>query len=51
MAAAGTLGRLKVDELKVYLKANGLKVTGKKDELIELIQEHLTSLKGKRPAS
>ncbi len=41
LAAKGTLGRLKVDELKKYLKAKGLKQTGKKDELIQRITEHM----------
>ncbi|EIE22641.1 ATP-dependent DNA helicase ii [Coccomyxa subellipsoidea C-169] len=41
LAAKGTLGKLKVDELKKYLKANGLKLTGKKDELIQRITEHI----------
>jgi hypothetical protein len=45
MATLGTLGRLKVDDLKKYLKANGLKQTGKKDELIHRITEHVTSSK------
>lgn len=45
LAAAGALGKLKVDELKKYLKANGLKVTGKKDDLIERITEHLANSK------
>ena len=43
LAASGKLGKLKVDDLKPYLKANGLKVTGKKDELIERITAHVNS--------
>ena len=43
LAASGKLGTLKVDDLKPYLKANGLKVTGKKDELIERITEYVNS--------
>ena len=43
LAAAGMLGKLKVDDLKVYLKANGLKVAGKKDDLIQRVTEHLQS--------
>jgi len=43
LAAKGMLGKLKVDELKKYLKANGLKQTGKKDELIERITEHINT--------
>ena len=43
LAASGKLGKLKVDDLKPYLKANGLKVTGKKDDLIERITEHVQS--------
>ena len=41
LAAKGTLGKLKVHDLKKYLKANGLKLTGKKDELIQRITEHI----------
>ncbi|CAL8470635.1 g10177 [Coccomyxa elongata] len=41
LAAKGALGRLKVDELKKYLKAKGLKQTGKKDEVIQRITEHM----------
>ncbi len=43
LAASGKLGKLKVDDLKPYLRAHGLKVTGKKDELIERITEHIDS--------
>ena len=43
LAASGKLGKLKVDDLKPYLRAHGLKVTGKKDELIERITEHINS--------
>jgi len=43
LAASGKLGKLKVDDLKPYLKANGLKVTGKKDDLIQRITEHVQS--------
>ena len=45
LAASGKLGKLKVDDLKVYLKVNGLKVTGKKDELIQRITEHMEGQK------
>lgn len=45
LAASGKLGKLKVDDLKVYLKVNGLKVTGKKDELIQRVTEHIESQK------
>ena len=44
LAAAGTLGKLKVDDLKLYLRANGLKVAGKKDDLIQRVTEHLQSV-------
>ena len=43
LAASGKLGKLKVDDLKPYLRAHGLKVTGKKDDLIERITEHVNS--------
>ena len=43
LAAAGTLGKLKVDDLKLFLKANGLKVAGKKDDLIQRVTEHIQS--------
>ena len=37
------LGKLKVDDLKLYLKANGLKVAGRKDDLLQRVTEHLRS--------
>ena len=45
LAAKGMLGKLKVDDLKKYLKANSLKLTGKKDELIQRITEHVEKSK------
>jgi hypothetical protein len=38
--AAGLLEKLKVDECKIYLKKNGLRLTGNKDTLIQRIKEH-----------
>lgn len=40
-ARLGTLKKLKVDQLKGYCSAKGLKVSGKKDDLIERISEHV----------
>ncbi|KAL4291866.1 hypothetical protein GQ457_14G007230 [Hibiscus cannabinus] len=37
----GRLEKLKVDECKVYLRKNGLRLSGKKDVLIQRIKEHL----------
>ncbi|GMI77884.1 hypothetical protein HRI_001457700 [Hibiscus trionum] len=37
----GKLEKLKVDECKVYLRKNGLRLSGKKDVLIQRIKEHL----------
>lgn len=36
----GLLAKLKVDQCKVYLKKNGLRLTGNKDTLIQRIKEH-----------
>lgn len=41
LLAAGLLEKLKVDECKMYLKKNGLRLTGNKDTLIQRIKEHL----------
>lgn len=35
------LKKLKVGELKAWMKANGLKTSGRKADLIEAIEEHL----------
>ncbi|MFQ6667789.1 hypothetical protein Gotur_033686 [Gossypium turneri] len=37
----GRLEKLKVDECKVYLRRNGLRLSGNKDVLIQRIKEHL----------
>lgn len=37
----GRLEKLKVDEFKVYLRRNGLRLSGNKDVLIQRIKEHL----------
>ncbi|QCE02362.1 hypothetical protein DEO72_LG8g373 [Vigna unguiculata] len=42
----GLLEKLKVDECKLYLRKNGLRLTGNKDTLIERIREHLKILNG-----
>jgi hypothetical protein len=39
LAANGRLGTLRVDDLKAYLRAKGLKLAGKKDELIARVAE------------
>ena len=43
LAGKGQLGKLKVDQLKDYCRAHGLKLTGKKDDLIERISEHVST--------
>ncbi|CAJ1950705.1 unnamed protein product [Sphenostylis stenocarpa] len=42
----GLLTKLKVDECKLYLRKNGLRLTGNKDTLIQRIREHLDILNG-----
>ncbi|KAE8708716.1 Fatty acid biosynthesis 1 [Hibiscus syriacus] len=37
----GRLEKLKVDECKIYLRKNGIRLSGKKDVLIQRIKEHL----------
>jgi len=41
LVAAGQLEKLKLDQCKVYLRKNGLRLTGNKDTLIQRIKEHL----------
>ncbi|KAF5466338.1 hypothetical protein F2P56_016271 [Juglans regia] len=43
---AGQLEKLKVDRCKVYLRKNGLRLTGNKGTLIQRIKEHLEILNG-----
>ncbi|XP_010273889.1 PREDICTED: zinc finger CCCH domain-containing protein 62-like [Nelumbo nucifera] len=43
---AGKLEKLKVEDCKVYLRKNGLRLTGKKDLLIQRIREHLEIMDG-----
>ncbi|XP_045790249.1 zinc finger CCCH domain-containing protein 62-like [Trifolium pratense] len=43
---AGLLEKLKVDECKIYLKKNGLRLTGNKDTLIQRIKEHQEIING-----
>ncbi|WVZ21889.1 hypothetical protein V8G54_000433 [Vigna mungo] len=47
----GLLEKLKVDECKLYLRKNGLRLTGNKDTLIERIREHLEFNIASRSAS
>ncbi|KAK7381890.1 hypothetical protein VNO80_00439 [Phaseolus coccineus] len=42
----GLLKKLKVDECKLYLRKNGLRLTGNKDTLIQRIREHFEILNG-----
>ncbi|RZC89950.1 hypothetical protein C5167_029020 [Papaver somniferum] len=53
--AGGQVEKLKVEQCKVYLRKNGLRLTGKKDVLIDRIKEHLGIINGggelKYPAS
>ena len=41
MAESGQLTRLRIQDLQVYLKFNGLPVSGKKADLIERISQHV----------
>ncbi|XP_062087868.1 zinc finger CCCH domain-containing protein 62-like [Humulus lupulus] len=43
---AGQLEKLKVDQCKVYLRNNGLRLTGNKSTLLQRIKEHLEILNG-----
>ncbi|EXC01341.1 Zinc finger CCCH domain-containing protein 62 [Morus notabilis] len=43
---AGQIEKLKVDQCKVYLRKNGLRLTGNKGTLIQRIKEHLEILNG-----
>lgn len=38
--AAGQIEKLKVDQCKVYLRKNGLRLSGNKGTLIQRIKEH-----------
>lgn len=38
--AGGLVEKLKVEQCKVYLRKHGLRLTGKKDTLIQRIKEH-----------
>ncbi|KAI3995380.1 hypothetical protein MKX01_040496 [Papaver californicum] len=44
--AGGQLEKLKVEQCKVYLRKNGLRLTGKKDVLIDRIKEYLGIING-----
>ncbi|XP_034695564.1 zinc finger CCCH domain-containing protein 62-like [Vitis riparia] len=46
MIEAGQLEKLKVDQCKVYLRKNGLRLTGNKETLIQRIKEHLDIING-----
>lgn len=39
--AGGQVEKLKVDECKIYLRNHGLRLSGKKDILIQRIKEHV----------
>ncbi len=43
LAAKGALHTLTNDQLKKYLKLHGLRLGGKKDELVERITDHVDS--------
>lgn len=43
---AGQVEKLKVEQCKVYLRKHGLRLTGKKDILIQRIKEHIKVLNG-----
>ncbi|XP_065867195.1 zinc finger CCCH domain-containing protein 62-like [Euphorbia lathyris] len=44
---AGEVGKLKVEQCKVYLRKNGLRLTGNKETLILRIKEHQEILNGR----
>ena len=41
MAQAGKLSSITMDQLKVYLRAHSLNLTGKKADLVARIDEHV----------
>lgn len=41
MMAVGQVDRLKVEQCKIYLRKHGLRLSGKKDVLIQRIKEHV----------
>ncbi|PNH06049.1 ATP-dependent DNA helicase 2 subunit KU70 [Tetrabaena socialis] len=41
LARAGNLSTLTIDQLKVYLKRHQLKLSGKKQELVERVLDHM----------
>ncbi|OMO66035.1 hypothetical protein COLO4_30808 [Corchorus olitorius] len=43
---AGKVEKLKLDQCKVYLRKNGLRLSGNKDILIQRVKEHLEILNG-----
>ncbi|KAF4379419.1 hypothetical protein G4B88_024867 [Cannabis sativa] len=43
---AGQLEKLKVDQCKIYLRKNGLRLTGNKSTLLQRIKEHLEIVNG-----
>ncbi|KAK8930975.1 Zinc finger CCCH domain-containing protein 62 [Platanthera zijinensis] len=45
--AGGDLGKLKVDQCKLYLRKYGLRLTGKKSVLVSRIQEHRDIIDGR----
>ncbi|KAH6790055.1 SAP domain-containing protein [Perilla frutescens var. frutescens] len=55
MIEDGQVDRLKVEQCKIYLRRHGLRLSGKKDELIQRIKEHVDIVNGggeeKYPAS
>ncbi|KAL1538077.1 zinc finger CCCH domain-containing protein 62-like [Salvia divinorum] len=46
MIEGGQVERLKVDECKIYLRKHGLRLSGKKDILIQRIKEHVDIVNG-----
>ncbi|XP_047963759.1 zinc finger CCCH domain-containing protein 62-like [Salvia hispanica] len=46
MIEGGQVEKLKVDECKIYLRNHGLRLSGKKDILIERIKEHVDIVNG-----
>lgn len=41
MMAGGQVEKLKVEQCKIYLRKHGLRLSGKKEELILRIKEHI----------
>lgn len=41
LAGSGKVGTLKIDQLKLYLRLHGLRLSGTKAELVARIEDHV----------